>query len=172
MKKPQFNRRGSVRFQEINHENHATVVIAGGGVVGLVLALLLKKQLNITAEVYEKAPFLANEDGAGLGLHPNGLRVLRDISPELLQGVRGAGAAYQTRKWERHDGVSHSRVIRYVVESPFCPVFLTFHSLTNIISDLHHGRGREGTLGKGQGFGAHGDSTLQVAHGTPEFCQS
>eukprot|EP00977_Amphora_coffeiformis_P018733 scaffold6679_cov144-Amphora_coffeaeformis.AAC.9 len=106
MRKP-FNRRESVRFQDVDHEIPATVVIAGGGIVGLVLAMMLKKQLRITAEVYEKATFLANDDGAGLGLHPNGLRVLRDISPELLQGVRGAGAPYQTRRWERYDGVSH-----------------------------------------------------------------
>lgn len=42
--------------------------------------------------------------GAGLGCYPNGLRVLRDISPDLLQAVRDAGYSYQYRRWERHDG--------------------------------------------------------------------
>ena len=37
-------------------------------------------------------------------MYPNGLRVLRDISPELLQAVRDAGYPYRTRRWERHDG--------------------------------------------------------------------
>lgn len=36
--------------------------------------------------------------------YPNGLRVLRDISPELLQNVRNAGYPYKCRLWERHDG--------------------------------------------------------------------
>lgn len=36
--------------------------------------------------------------------YPNGLRVLRDIDPELLQMVRDAGEPYKTRHWERHDG--------------------------------------------------------------------
>ena len=39
-----------------------------------------------------------------MGCYPNGLRVLRDISPELLQAVRNAGYPYEYRSWERHDG--------------------------------------------------------------------
>lgn len=79
--------------------------------MGLVLALLLRRALpskdDVVIEVYDRAPFLADADaGAGLGLFPNGLRVLRDIGPEVLQGVRGAGAPYHTRRWERPDGVS------------------------------------------------------------------
>lgn len=156
----------------------ATILISGGGIVGLTLAMSLKKQLNIRAEVYEKASTFATEagtllriircmcvvtamlcilcgclflaaiynrfcvclsvhfelslplpdcvfspslcvgfilivaprynkkTGAGLGMYPNGLRVLRDISPELLQAVRDAGYPYQTRRWERHDGTN------------------------------------------------------------------
>ena len=41
---------------------------------------------------------------AGLGIYANGFRVLRDISPELLQAVRDAGQSYEVRRWERHDG--------------------------------------------------------------------
>ena len=36
--------------------------------------------------------------------YPNGLRVLRDISPNLLRAVREAGYPYEYRRWERHDG--------------------------------------------------------------------
>lgn len=42
--------------------------------------------------------------GAGLGMYPNGLRVIRDISPDLLRLVRDAGHLYKTRHWERHNG--------------------------------------------------------------------
>lgn len=82
----------------------ATIVIAGGGIVGLVLAMKLQKELGITPEVYEKSSHPITEAGAGLGMYPNGLRVLRDISPDLLRAVRGAGYPYKTRRWERHDG--------------------------------------------------------------------
>jgi salicylate hydroxylase len=37
-------------------------------------------------------------------MYPNGLRVIRDISPDLLQAIRDAGYSYKTRRWERHDG--------------------------------------------------------------------
>ena len=89
---------------ETNFKEPATIVIAGGGIVGLVLAMSIKTQLGITPEVYEKSGNVSTEAGAGLGMYPNGLRVLRDISPDLLQAVRGAGFPYKTRRWERHDG--------------------------------------------------------------------
>lgn len=82
----------------------ATILIAGGGIVGLTLAMAIKKQLNIVPEVYEKTSTFATEAGAGLGMYPNGLRVLRDISPELVKAVRAAGYPYKKRCWERHDG--------------------------------------------------------------------
>lgn len=40
----------------------------------------------------------------GMGMYPNGLRVLRDISPELFREVKQAGYPYKYRRWERHDG--------------------------------------------------------------------
>ena len=46
-----------------SHEEPATAVIAGGGIVGLVLAMTLKRQLGITAEIYEKAHAFADEVG-------------------------------------------------------------------------------------------------------------
>lgn len=82
-----------------HQEQPATMVIAGGGIVGLVLAMAIKKQLGIIPEIYEKASTFAIEAGAGLGMYPNGLRVLRDISPELLAAVRNAGHPFGTRHW-------------------------------------------------------------------------
>ena len=92
-----------------NEQEPATIVISGGGIVGLVLAMALKKQLGIVPEIYEKAHTFAPEVGAGLGMYPNGLRVLRDISPELLADVRAAGYPYMYRRWERHDGTEIQR---------------------------------------------------------------
>jgi salicylate hydroxylase len=85
-------------------ETPATILICGGGIVGLALGLAVKKHLGVTPEIYEKTGTFATEAGAGLGMYPNGLRVLRDISPELLQAVRNAGYPYECRLWERHDG--------------------------------------------------------------------
>lgn len=77
------------------------VIIAGAGIVGLVLALALKQQLGITPYVYEKCDRF-QPIGAGLSLYPNGLRVLRDLG--LLNSLQNAGCHYTTRQWERHDG--------------------------------------------------------------------
>jgi 2-polyprenyl-6-methoxyphenol hydroxylase-like FAD-dependent oxidoreductase len=89
----------------MKEEEPATAVIAGGGIVGLTLAMAIKKQLGIFPEVYEKTSTFATEAGAGLGMYPNGLRVLRDISTDLLKDVCEAGHPYRYRRWERHDGV-------------------------------------------------------------------
>lgn len=34
-----------------------------------------------------------------MSLYPNGLRVIRDISPELLKRIQEAGYPYQYRHW-------------------------------------------------------------------------
>lgn len=79
------------------------IAIAGGGLVGLVLALALKK-LGLTPVIFERIPAFHDEVGAGMGLYANGLRVIRDISPSLLEEIRQAGYPYLYRRWERHDG--------------------------------------------------------------------
>ena len=89
---------------QIQDEEPAEFVIAGGGIVGLVLALALKKHLGITAEIYEKAHRFVDDVGAALGMYPNGMRVLRDIDPNLLKAIKAQGYAYKYRRWERHDG--------------------------------------------------------------------
>lgn len=83
-----------------NEEDIPPVVIVGAGIVGLVLALALDKHCGIQAEVYEQAPAFHDDVGAGMGMYPNGLRVIRDISPKLLQQIQQAGCPYVIRRYE------------------------------------------------------------------------
>lgn len=69
-----------------------------------MFAMAIKKHCNITPEIYEKATKFYDEVGAALGMYPNGLRVIRDIDPDLLTAIRDAGSPYVYRRWERHDG--------------------------------------------------------------------
>ena len=96
-------------------QEHHEVVIAGGGIGGLILALCLDAQYNhspststattITPEtsenkieihVYESASEFSPGAGGAIGLYANGLRVLRDLSNQhplltsLLDDVRTA----------------------------------------------------------------------------------
>lgn len=117
----------SSNFCDGNEEpplDHFPVVIIGGGIGGLVLALCLDQAYNYPASdadgptatprlpihVYEStAAYTANAGGA-IGLYSNGLRVLRHLSrthpkvPTILQDVRSAGCDYLYRRWMRHDG--------------------------------------------------------------------
>ena len=78
-----------------------SVVIVGGGVIGLFLALSLKEQVGIDPVVYEeKEDNSANLD-SGLIMYPNGLRVLRDFNMDLLLQIREAGHVFvmERRLW-------------------------------------------------------------------------
>jgi len=83
---------------------HSDVIIVGGGIVGLVLALALKNHAQITPVIYEAAPEFVDDVGAGMGMYPNGLRVIRDIDPKLLHRLRSLGHPYVHRRWERANG--------------------------------------------------------------------
>ena len=83
-----------------NEVEHADVIICGAGIIGLVLALALQKHVGITAELYEKVSEFHDDVGAGMGMYPNGLRVIRDISPKLLETLRAHGYPYLFRRWE------------------------------------------------------------------------
>eukprot|EP00980_Cylindrotheca_fusiformis_P016845 scaffold5085_cov115-Cylindrotheca_fusiformis.AAC.10 len=103
-----------------NNENNGEptqCLIAGGGIVGLVLALALHKHLGITPEIYEKAHGFADDVGAAMGMYANGLRVLRDIDPSLMRAVKAQGCPYVYRRWERHDGTE----IATASEDVLCP---------------------------------------------------
>ena len=83
------------------------VLIVGAGIGGLCLALALRKHCGLSGadiEVFEQATAFTNNAGGAVGLYANGLRVLRDISPELLAAVRASGYDYIYRRWYRHDG--------------------------------------------------------------------
>ena len=89
--------------------SEAKVLISGAGIGGLCLALALNKHCGLAGadiEVFEQATAFTDNAGGGIGLYANGLRVLRDISPELLAAVRGAGYDYIYRRWQRHDGTA------------------------------------------------------------------
>lgn len=64
-------------------ETPATAVIAGGGIVGLVLAMTLKRQLGIVAEIYEKAHEFADE----VGESSVGVFIRYVVSPCVLGGI-------------------------------------------------------------------------------------
>ena len=90
------------------------LVIVGGGIGGLVLALCLNQAYNqnqrrlLPIHVYESATAYTANAGGAIGLYPNGLRVLRDLhatAPNLLSQVREAGCDYIYRRWMRHDGL-------------------------------------------------------------------
>ena len=87
-------------------DENCPFIVIGGGIVGLVLALALYKDLGIKVPIYEKASQLSYEIGAGMGMYPNGLRVLRHIDPTLCQKVQEAGYPYLERRYERHDGTT------------------------------------------------------------------
>lgn len=95
---------GNLNQQKVNYDEPSKVVIAGGGIVGCVLALALKKHTQLVPEIYEKAHAFYPDVGAALGMYPNGLRVIRDIDPDLLKTIQAAGCPYGVRRWERHDG--------------------------------------------------------------------
>lgn len=84
----------------------ADILIAGGGIVGLVTALAMEKYLHIKPEIYEQSHGFDPDVGAGMSLYANGLRVLRDIDPNLLKRIQECGCPYRLRHFERHDGTS------------------------------------------------------------------
>jgi len=101
---------------EASNAEHYPLVIVGGGIGGLVLALCLDQTYNHTTtkttklpiHVYESTSAYTANAGGAIGLYANGLRVLRnlnDSAPTLLEKVREAGCEYKYRRWMRHDGL-------------------------------------------------------------------
>jgi 2-polyprenyl-6-methoxyphenol hydroxylase-like FAD-dependent oxidoreductase len=86
-----------------HHKKDPHCIISGGGVAGLLLALSLAN-LGLKVSVYEQADEYGEGVGGAIGLYANGLRIIRDISPDLLKKLRSFGRSYVFRKWFRHDG--------------------------------------------------------------------
>ena len=75
----------------MTNDEPARIIVAGGGIVGLAMSLAVKTHLGITPEVYDKASSLMTEGSGSTTLNSTAIGVLNDISPTLLQGVRGVG---------------------------------------------------------------------------------
>jgi len=65
------------------------IVVIGGGIAGLVLALCLKKHCGLEVVVYEQAAAFGDGVGGAIGLYPNGLRVIRDIDVSFEFSIIG-----------------------------------------------------------------------------------
>ncbi|MBV9168947.1 MAG: FAD-dependent monooxygenase [Chloroflexi bacterium] len=76
------------------------VAIVGGGIGGMAAAVALWRQ-GLEAQVYEQAPRL-KEVGAGVALHPNGVRMLRRLG--LGEDVVRFGARWVDPQFRRFDG--------------------------------------------------------------------
>jgi FAD dependent monooxygenase len=59
-------------------KQHSQVVIVGGGIAGITLALMCEK-LGINYILLEARDSLKSDRGAGIGLQPNGLRILDQL---------------------------------------------------------------------------------------------
>lgn len=59
-------------------KQHSQVVIVGGGIAGITLALMCEK-LGINYILLEARDSLNSDRGAGIGLQPNGLRILDQL---------------------------------------------------------------------------------------------
>jgi salicylate hydroxylase len=76
------------------------IAIVGGGIGGVATCLALR-QRGLDAHVYEQAPQL-KEVGAGVALHPNGVRMLGRIG--LADQVSSYGARWVDPQFRRYDG--------------------------------------------------------------------
>src|SRR5438477_8442462 len=96
---PSTTRRGGVgRTRLMRHT--LRVAIIGGGIGGVAAANALRRR-GIDARVYEQAPAL-KEVGAGVALHPNGVRMLRRLGfgDDLLR----FGARWRDPQFRHPDG--------------------------------------------------------------------
>lgn len=78
---------------------YCQVVIAGGGVAGITLALAFER-MNIDYVLFEAHASLALSEGASIGLLPNGLRILEQLG--VLDEIEQQSVALQT--WRHIDG--------------------------------------------------------------------
>ncbi|KXJ89095.1 hypothetical protein Micbo1qcDRAFT_165865 [Microdochium bolleyi] len=72
------------------------VVIVGGGITGLALALMLQ-QLNVDYVLLEAYATVTPQQGASIGLHANGLRILDQLG--LLPAIEAVAVLTTTSTW-------------------------------------------------------------------------
>ncbi|KAI0115704.1 FAD-dependent monooxygenase [Nemania sp. FL0031] len=80
------------------HKQHYEIIIVGGGIAGVTLALMLEK-LGITYILLEGRDTLESDRGAGIGLQPNGLRILDQLG--LVEDIERATEPLKT--WFSYD---------------------------------------------------------------------
>ncbi|KAI0870017.1 FAD-dependent monooxygenase [Hypoxylon argillaceum] len=80
------------------HKQHYEVIIAGGGIAGVTLALMFEK-LGITYMLLEGRDTLESDRGAGIGLQPNGMRILDQLG--LVEDIERATVPLTT--WFSYD---------------------------------------------------------------------
>ncbi|KAJ8115387.1 hypothetical protein ONZ43_g4676 [Nemania bipapillata] len=106
------------------HKQHYEVIIAGGGIAGVTLALMLEK-LDISYILLEGRDTLESDRGAGIGLQPNGLRILDQLG--LIEDIERATVPLKT--WFSYDAegnlmASSSAMAQY--RNKFVPVVISF----------------------------------------------
>lgn len=79
-------------------QQHYEVAIVGGGIAGVTLALIFEK-LNISYTLLEARDTLESDRGAGIGLQPNGLRILDQLG--LIEEIEKV--TIPLRKWYSYD---------------------------------------------------------------------
>ena len=97
------------------------IIIAGGGISGLILYLYLRKHLSpalspaepLDIQIYEKHPHRTNSPSADsrtltlggfLAIAPNGLRVVRDLDPHLFEAIKTAGSSQRSFRLRSANG--------------------------------------------------------------------
>jgi len=131
MKTEEISTNNSSTTADNNKIEYHPLVIVGGGIGGLVLALCLDQIYNhptttseeqsttttstttttpavrqkLEIHIYESTKSYTSNAGGAIGLYPNGLRILKQLSPKLLTNVRVGGCTYIYRRWMRHDGM-------------------------------------------------------------------
>ena len=125
-------------------KQHYEVVIAGGGIAGVTLALIFEK-LNITYVLLEGRDTLESDRGAGIGLQPNGMRILDQLG--LVDEIEEA--TVPLRKWFSYDGEGNlmstssamgqyrERLVRAVVLSQFLAADSYVPSQDRVSSDFY-----------------------------------
>ena len=173
------------------------VIIAGGGIAGLSLALTLH-QIGVPCVVYEGVRELAPL-GVGINLQPNAVRELEDLGigeadldatgvparewalvglngKEIYSEPRGKFAGYQWHQYAVHRGRFHLLLARKVIERLGPDALVLGHKVTGYRKEAGGGitaliSAEDGTLKEVRGsllFGADGIHSLVRAQMHPE----